>query len=241
MMERAIATASDAAYFVGLRVMLNSLRVHAPELPVFIFDCGLSAQQLHYLRAQGYHLVVPQGLDGPQWGHVSRATYARFSSCFLPARKILYLDADIVVVGFLDELFAYDCPLGVCREDGVPMWTNFHGNAALGYYGINRDSQAFNGGVFLLDVYYWRERFYQEYLGKISQWGHECKFADQSCLHLIAYEKGEFMFIPKKWNTFHYELEKYPDFRIVHFHMNKKPWHDHFEHQDALQLWKMYV
>jgi lipopolysaccharide biosynthesis glycosyltransferase len=241
MMDRAIATASDAKYFVGLRTMLHSLRVHAPALPVFIFDCGLSAQQLEYLRSEGYQIVVPQGLDGPEWGHVTRATYARFSSCFLPARKILYLDADVVIVGFLDELFEYDCPLGVCREDGMPMWTHFHGSAALEYYGISRDSQVFNGGVFLLDVHYWGTRFHQEYLEKISKWGHECKFADQSCLNLIAYEKGEFMFIPKKWNTFPYELEKYPDFRIVHFHMSKKPWHDHFEHQDALQLWKMYM
>ena len=87
MMDRAIATASDANYFVGLRTMLNSLRVHAPALPVFIFDCGLSAQQLEYLRSEGYQIVVPQGLDGPEWGHLTRATYARFSFLFLTSKK----------------------------------------------------------------------------------------------------------------------------------------------------------
>ena len=241
MIDNAIATASDERYFAGLKTLLNSLHIHAPKMPVFIFDCGLTAIQLTELHSRGHKIVAPRTLDGPEWGHVTHATYARFSCCFLPAKKVLYLDTDIIVTGFLDELFEYDCPLGLCREDGMSLWTNFHGNCALDHYGISRDGQVLNGGVFLLDVHYWEDRFYQEYLSKISKWGHECKYADQSCLNLIAYEKREFMLIPKKWNTFHYELEKYPDFRVVHFHMSEKPWHNNFGHQDSLYLWKLYA
>lgn len=240
MIDQAIATSCDENYFVGLHVMLNSVRAHAPELPVFVFDCGLTEQQLEYLRSKGCEIMVPKGLEGPQWGYVTRATYARFSCCNLPARKILYLDADLIVVGFLDELFEHDCPLAGCREDGMPVWTQFHGNDALNYYGIDRDKQSFNAGVLLIDAAYWGERFYKEYMEKTLRWGHEFKFADQSCLQLIAFEKGEFTFLPKKWNTFHYELKKYPDFRIIHYHMSTKPWHENFQDPPALELWNLY-
>lgn len=240
MIDRAIATASDANYFIGLHAMLNSVRAHEPELPVFIFDCGLTGWQLEYLKSKGFEIVVPKGLEGPEWEHITRATYARFSCCDLPARKILYLDSDVIVVGFLDEIFKHDCPLGACREDGMQVWTNFHGRDVLKHYDINPDNQSFNGGVLLLDVEYWGERFYKEYIDKLSKWKHEFKFVDQSCLNLIAYENGEFDFLPKKWNTFHYELEKYPDFRIIHYHMSTKPWHHNFQHGPAQELWKTY-
>lgn len=240
MIERAIATASDANYFVGLCVMLNSVHAQAPDLPVFIFNCGLTKTQINYLQSAGYNIVIPNQLYGPTWGHVTSAVYARFSCCNLPVKKVLYLDPDLIVVGSLNDIFKYDCPLGVCREDGMQVWTNFYGKEAIVSYGIDEAKQSFNGGVLLINVEYWGERFYEEYLNKTRKWGYDFKFADQSCLHLIAFEKGEFEFIPKKWNTFHYELEKYPDFRIIHYHMSKKPWHKDFPACPALELWKQY-
>ena len=137
MIERAIATASDANYFVGLCVMLNSVHAQAPDLPVFIFNCGLTKTQINYLQSAGYNIVIPNQLYGPTWGHVTSAVYARFSCCNLPVKKVLYLDPDLIVVGSLNDIFKYDCPLGVCREDGMQVWTNFYGKEAIVSYGID--------------------------------------------------------------------------------------------------------
>jgi lipopolysaccharide biosynthesis glycosyltransferase len=236
--DRAVTCAADADYFVPLKVMLRSLRSQSPGLPVFIFDCGLTRSQRRDLAALGASLVQPKPLPGRTWGHVSAATYARFCSGMLPVRRAVYLDADILVTAPLEPLFEIDTPLGFCPESGRTVASQFSDPAPLRHYGIDPAAPAFNDGVMLIDVEYWRGRLYDEYLTKIRLWSECFAFGSQSCSHLIAYEHGDFSFLPKRWNVFPYELADYPDTAVLHFHTASKPWQKGYPDNAACRQWK---
>jgi hypothetical protein len=119
MMPAAFYCVADDRYFLGAVGMINSLRVVGHAEPVFVLDCGLSAEQRRLL-APHVTLVDAPG-EAPPWLLKTIAPLRH------PAEVMVLIDADIVVTRSLDELIARAAePRVVAVENDmdrfVPEW-----------------------------------------------------------------------------------------------------------------------
>jgi hypothetical protein len=110
---------ADDRYFLGAVGMINSLRVVGHAEPVFVLDCGLTAEQRRLLSPH-VTLVDAPG-EAPPWLLKTIAPLRH------PAEVMVLIDADIVVTRSLDELIARAAgPRVVAIENDmdrfVPEW-----------------------------------------------------------------------------------------------------------------------
>jgi hypothetical protein len=110
---------SDDRYFPGAVAMINSLRLLGHAEPIFVLDCGLSAEQRGLLSPHA-NLVAAPG-EAPPWLLKTVAPLRH------PAEVMVLIDADIVVTRPLDELIARAAePCVVAIENDVdrhvPEW-----------------------------------------------------------------------------------------------------------------------
>lgn len=167
----------------------------------------------------------------PSTEHFTKATYNRF---LLPkvlrhiAKKVIYLDADILCLQRMDELVALD----------------FQGNTVAVVQDINsvadkqikalglEDKRYFNAGFLYIDVDRWNEEQISEKALQISfdRLG-ELAWLDQDALNLVL--QGKSLFISQKYD-FIFDLghKKYvhvlalpEDAALVHYAGRYKPWH----------------
>jgi hypothetical protein len=87
---------SDERYFLGAVGMINSLRVLGHTEPVYLLDCGLTADQRRLLEPHA--TVVPAPSEAPPWLLKTVAPLRH------PAEVMVLIDADIVVTRSLAEL-----------------------------------------------------------------------------------------------------------------------------------------
>ena len=97
-MRAAFYCVADERYFLGAVGMINSLRVVGHTEPVFVLDCGLTAQQRRLLEPHASLVKAPS--EAPPW---LLKTIVPLSH---PAEVMVLIDADIVVTRPLDELMA---------------------------------------------------------------------------------------------------------------------------------------
>jgi hypothetical protein len=86
----------DERYFLGAAGMINSLRVVGHSEPVFVLDCGLSAEQRRLLEPHATLVTAPG--EAPPWLLKTIAPLRH------PAEVMVLIDADIVVTRSLAEL-----------------------------------------------------------------------------------------------------------------------------------------
>ena len=104
---RAFAAVSDTVYFPGLMALLNSiLAYHQTEIPVVVFEHGLTSGQLEQLRR---HRLRPEIIPTSALAYPPPGTWEAKQQVFahlLPRwRIIMLLDADLVLVSRLDDVF----------------------------------------------------------------------------------------------------------------------------------------
>lgn len=163
--------------------------------------------------------------------HVSRMTFARFLlSNLLPdaLTRILYLDADILVLGDLGALWASDlhgCCVGAVVDHGLDPLLQRQDAKCRGMPLVHR---YFNAGVMLIDLTLWRQQHVGE---RASQYlvDHPCSpFADQDALNHVL--NHNWHSLADGWNfQGHRELKLssvIPECRppIIHFVTGAKPW-----------------
>ncbi len=122
-----IVTACDSGFFSNLRFLIVSLRRFCSH-PIIVFDLGLSETQLTWLRQYPDLLILPM-LRFDKWIEPIRRepwwqTWLKpFYIQAAPYDRVLWIDADCVVTGPLDE--AFEClnwsPL--LTSDGTPADT----------------------------------------------------------------------------------------------------------------------
>jgi|GEM_PF-963112 len=103
--SRLIVTAASQPYFDSLLALLGSLRVNWPaHPPVLVYDLGLDAAALQILRELGQSVRVVEPFC-PHW----RRHFAWKIWCWndAPAEEVLWIDAGIVVLAPLDEIFSH--------------------------------------------------------------------------------------------------------------------------------------
>lgn len=193
-------------------VAARSVLEHNPDIAVVVLcDSSVDAQDWEKVRAS-----VPAGssleritVENPyaSFGSTSSLPVSIYLRFLVPSvlgdrfRVALYLDADVVVRGSLDEFFELDfagcsviaCPDQFWRITGAVItdWARL---------GVDGHSLYFNSGVMLIDVVRWRERKVTERASELAQ-TERLLFMDQCALNLALH--NDWRPAPLKFNAFH--------------------------------------
>jgi lipopolysaccharide biosynthesis glycosyltransferase len=166
--------------------------------------------------------------------HISSATYARFLiTNRLPKEisKVLYLDADILVLDDLGSLCETDlgaAVVGAVVDERVTGHIK-RGNTSLRGMPLPCVQDYFNAGVLLIDLAKWRaERISQRAIEYLELYP-DSAFSDQDALNVAC--DGRWKRLDPRWNYFQIDLKKsISDLSdqqrpgIIHFQGWSKPW-----------------
>jgi lipopolysaccharide biosynthesis glycosyltransferase len=168
----AVATSTDANYLPYAAAMARSLAAHrdtrATEVELTIMYMGVSVRDRRKLESAADGIAV-------RWVSMTAASYRRWGvepdslvlaphyfRCLLPriypatTRRVIYLDADTIVLDDLRPLWAWRlCGLPIAAagdlmsviKDAISHWQEI---------GLDGDAPYFNSGVMVIDLARWR-------------------------------------------------------------------------------------
>jgi len=163
--------------------------------------------------------------------YISKATYARFliSDIFPDTiSKVLYLDADVVVLDDLGPLWATDLEQAVVGAvlNGPNSDVN---DGASSLNGLPQVQEYFNAGVLLINLYQWRKERVSEKALEYLRLNPSSPYSDQDALNIVC--DGRWKKLHPRWNFMEFrEKKKISDLTgelrpgIVHFATSQKPW-----------------
>jgi lipopolysaccharide biosynthesis glycosyltransferase len=251
-----VVTASDRGYVPYVSAMLTSLRYSLPParaVHVTVLSRDLKGSEISWpnqgsvdsIRCFAPDIPVGSVLPIGEYDHLSVETYYRLvlESAFDDSvQRVIYLDADLVVLGDLSDLAAIDLggkTVGAVMDFAIRRWGGPRTCEALKSQRQHADRSYFNAGVLVIDLDAWRRkrvrdlavRFLFENQGRIHCW-------DQDALnHALG---GDWCELDPRWNRMCYwERQEFPDPpfsdevmaslstpNIVHFTGRRKPWND---------------
>ncbi len=247
-----VLACSNAGFFQHLAVMLVSLLSNNPQARfnlVVVTGDGPSEERRKLERTMArfpqarftirdFSPSKALGLYTP--GPYTTDNYARLwvADFFGPdVDRVLYLDADMVVVGDIDDLWQFDLQGKLLGAVDIPGSTRWQELGMPGEYGY------FNSGLLLFDLEQWRRTdALARVLAKLKEYGEALNDVDQDGLNLALYRDR--MPLPYKFNVVtpfyrpSHDLQLSPhdiaaihrDARIVHFNGQSRPWSYHSRH-----------
>lgn len=207
-----IALSADARYLPWVATAITSALRSNPSARLhfdLLHEGSVTAsdeRQLRDMVSSGggtivFHASDARRLDAlPSMGRLGRATWLRL---LLPellpeVDRVLYLDADTLVVDSLDPLWRTELggmPFAAVANVVEPA---LHGHVAE--LGINDPANVFNGGVLLMDLDVWRAAGAVERIVRYaSTSGVPLLWADQSALNAVF--AGEWVHLHPRWNA----------------------------------------
>ncbi len=177
----------------------------------------------HELNAE----MLSRKLVYPSGTHFNIATYYRlfFPSFVYPnSKRLLYLDADIIVLGNLRELYKKDIGQNAVAAVSDP----FIGKCER--LGIFKDGDYFNAGVMVIDLDNWQnQQISEKALKFIEDFPEKIKFCDQDALNAVL--KNSWFRLSNKYNLTQLDVrlqepasQLVKNVLIVHFTSSNKPW-----------------
>ncbi len=225
-----IVSAADDNYLPHFCAMLHSAWLYHPQAHFYLLDSGISesnrALLAQFAGSCGIDLTIVDCAAklAATLGNIPK--HAHYARLLIPETlkdfdRALYLDADITVIGKLDELFAADLngrPFGATYD---VAWTE---QKESGNLGIDFRGRYFNSGVLLFDLKQWR---IQQIANRVFDYarGHYKTFflSDQSALNALF--SANYTMIDPRWNFFKFqEHAKIEDVRVVHYNLYQRPW-----------------
>jgi hypothetical protein len=139
--QAAFYCVADSRYFLGAVGLINSLRLRGHEESLFVLDCGLTKAQRRLLSPHA--TLVPAPNDSPPWLLKTVAPLRH------PARVMVLIDADIIVMRSLAELIERTADSGLIAFENevdrfVPEWGEL-----LGLGSVRRQPYLSSGLVLL--------------------------------------------------------------------------------------------
>jgi len=241
-----IALAADSAYSIPLNACVSSILEHnCSGVELHVLDCGVSVDDRRALRrtvgtagtVSFVEVPVAELADLPKPTCGSVASYARlFIDAIACSGRILYLDADTIVLSSLSPLFQLELNGAVAaavREMYTPVVSADNGIAAWRDYSFSADDPYFNAGVMLIDVDEWRTRSIRaRCLDYLRTTGPLVRLFDQEALNVALH--GAWIELPAIWNVTKYWYKGsrrrgdhetiLEEARIIHFISEEKPW-----------------
>lgn len=186
------------------------------------------------LLEQNYTLLNRLPAHTKSTPHISLATYYRF---FLLEQlneeidKILYLDADTIILSSIDSLFKETLDNEILAGVSDPMAEKMTTG-----YGID---QYINAGVLLIDLKKWRQNnISNQCIKKLNQTHPPLEYRDQCAINIVINQKKS---LDSKWNQFITAWSGNDSFQhegILHFITPDKPWHAWYENPIKDEYWK---
>lgn len=238
-----IVFASDAAFVMPLATALRSVvdgNESAWPLEFYVLSNGITADARRKIfdslpAASAYihwePVELKQFREFSTLGHVSRMTFARLLiPRVIPASvsKVMYLDADVLVLGALQPLWETDLDGAVLGAvtDGFGDEILKRGEASS--VGLPQVRDYFNAGVLLIDLEEWRKKRITERALEYLERYPRSLFGDQDALN-FACDKVWKKLDPR-WNFHNHRNRRISDLplndrpEIVHFVNSDKPW-----------------
>ena len=218
-----VALSSNEAYAPYLSVVVQSLCEHADpsrHYDVVVMTDGLAPASIDALRSQtdafaqvsiGFYDVRPtlDGISLPKHNRFGRETYYRLlSPVLLPSvAKTIYLDADLVVLHDVAELFDVDVSgrlLAAIRDPDTAGQVAGYDPMVRPYLerevGIRDTSTYFQAGVLLLNLAEFRRSHPTEEMLALAE-SKVWRWPDQDLLNSLA--QGDYVRLDPRWNVLH--------------------------------------
>ena len=257
-----ILLAPNNYYVMPSIVLLQSLfDVTEEQLDIYLMHSSLSDENLKklekFIKNHGgkFHpiTVSAQALgDAHVSGHITLETYYRlFAQDLLPVEleRVLYLDADIIVMGSLKEFYympfentdAGPCYYVVCEGPGVSKRAReVYDNLDIPY-----EYPYFNAGVLLINLSLLRENFDTKMsLEYIRRKGENLSNHDQDTLNALFYDKVKYV----DWHIYNQSILHIKDSKeakmrlnhakIIHYAGPDKPWNYTYFSWYFNEFWK---
>lgn len=232
--------AADDAYAPALGVAIESLLANASRdyrIRIHILTCGLSQENADALLATVGGRAELQLVDMKKRiaplaerlvlrDYYSGATYFRLfiSDLFPEYDKALYLDCDIVIHGDVCRLFETplgDTLVGAAPEDVMTRFDVF-GRYVETCLDVPRE-EYFNAGVLVMNLAAIRRA---QILGRFVDLLLRRRFVvtqDEDYLNVLC--RGAVTLLPYTWNTSPLATEVKERPALVHYKLDRKPWH----------------
>jgi len=202
-----------------------STQVHLVDLSVFSQFAHLLGHS-HYSLAIFTRMMIPSVLQGQ-------------------TDRVLYLDADILCFGRLDEMVDMDISGDIAVVVPDAPVTRQRRVAALGL----KHNEYFNSGVLFININKWiAADITQQTLDTLLKSKGDMRFSDQDALNIVF--NGRARYIAQRWNYLYdlihdlnvskFAMRPVGDAVFVHFAGSVKPWTDWSGH-DARQLFRRYL
>lgn len=228
------------AFATAASILAQGLREDASVAIVHPADALTSVQRSWIVRRYpGIELLEVDAaaflpIQLSSWNTILAPLFLRFAlaEIFPSARKILYVDSDILALRNVDEVFDLDLgkKLIAAADDDLVSGLVGHKQSWIAYrkaLGVPPETPYLNCGVFLLDAVVWREgRIKQALIETFLNNQTRCRYFDQSAINLFL--MGDFARLSPAWNfQQNYQAVKAEDLvqpRLVHFAGSAKPW-----------------
>jgi UDP-glucose:(glucosyl)LPS alpha-1,3-glucosyltransferase len=248
-----IAFCVDNHYFRSMGATITSIIDNNPGVHfvfhVFAFAVSdehrrrLSELENRFDVGTEIHIIDPEVFD--EFAHFTKSSYyssSIFTRLLIPAilqgrvKSVLYLDADILCVGSIDELIRMDISdtIAVVVPDAVV--TTARRTAALRL----KHPAYFNSGVMYMNVDSWMShKITESTIDAILNNGKNYRFPDQDALNVVL--DGRARFIDRKWNYLYGLIDELQQDRrkmhivgeavFLHFAGAVKPWNNWSLHE----------
>ncbi len=248
----------DADYLeYTIPTIRNLYDVTSGPIALHLFCRDLAPEALDNLsRAVPDATVVTYDMSGADYGdvnllsHISISTMDRLMipELIIGAKRVVYLDADIVLRGDARELYETDLkgnPIAARRSihkewrNGLSLVSTIANRLdgdlsrefrAELFASGTLDFPTFNAGVMVLDIEQLREDNFSNMLVSMVKKFH---FHDQIAVNI--YTRGRYQILDPKWNHYPWQ-EIVEDPKIVHYIGPTKPWHQPYQRYG--EIWR---
>ena len=256
-----ILVCTDNNYIIPLAALLDSFRETAKNSKITIhwFTLEVSDSNVKKISKLADHLnckikiykFFKSSISSKFFisGRISSAAYLRLylADKLKDVSKVLYLDCDMILLGDIKDLWAYDVSPYVAAVVKDAVGIN------LSHLGKLTPKAYFNSGMMLIDLDQWKKNKIQDKLFRLLDQKIHFRFHDQDLLNLALDNKvslidSRWNLIPSRSNKYvikcyaliaRYSLERaFKLNTIIHYASSKKPWHYLSSHPLKFLWWK---
>jgi lipopolysaccharide biosynthesis glycosyltransferase len=201
---------------------LRAIDVAPRQIERFKVWCG---KRSIMLRVYDHSGIAMQGSGTLAYPESSTVRLVPLQELHEVGERLVYLDADLIVLADLNPLFEISLSGNPCAACVDPVVARAPRNEALG---LPSDAAYFNAGVMVIDVAAWSEaRISERAMQFLQQHPDLCKFSDQDALNATI--GGNYVLLDSRYNTFALLEDSTRDWgmgrvAVVHFAMYPKPW-----------------
>jgi lipopolysaccharide biosynthesis glycosyltransferase len=253
-----IAFCVDNHYFRSMGAMIASIIANNPQrhftFHVFAFAVtDDQARRLQSIEANPLIRIVTHIVDRSLFKDfaamiaTSYYSLSTFTRLIIPSilkdqtDRVLYLDADMLCEGNIDELAAMDISDTIALVISDVGWATKDGGRDGRYTTLNmKNQQYFNAGVLHINIPAWEQNKVSELaIQTLLRDSKKLMFNDQDALNIVL--DGKARYIPVKWNYIYsmiadlkrgkLTMDSIGDAVLVHYAGLIKPWNDWSGHQ----------